>query len=584
MPGKDEADLVAGTAAELTEGASFTDTFVTDLGGGAGTVEPTAHVPGKLLVEIDDEGGPFDLSGANKPARSDMLRHSVLMPVFDQGIRGVPGGFNAWFAGEIYLDAGAQRFSLEAGSGLGFFSLLNAEGGVLMSCTPGAICNVTMPAAGWVPLRAGWRRPNGSLGTFTLRWAAGAIDPLESVPPARLRTALHTAQLVGSRVDGFSLPRAFGPVDNATVIDTESPVELVWGGSLLGMSTSATYRSMTQLRVTEAGTYDFVLDGNGGSSYRLWLDAQWANDPAMFEYRSDATDPSAETISKMLSPGWHDVVLEAYDTRGDNGVVTVAFGKQGQATAAPALALTRPAMGIAPQVGVKQNLDPIQMVSGSPVVREIAVEGLATTNPAALGVDVMVNLRPRDWDGLMIHVTPPGSTTRIPMTFEISGLIDNTPGTLHASLRQDRFGLNDKAHGTWRIEITHPTTGGTLDATHRVTEVEMRVHYAAAAGSTAATQLVSTTSTYARVFVLDAERELRGIFPDAITPAGTSVSFSAQLCADDKGLSCAAAISNEQLKEEKPTAQYVKVIGTFTSDGFAVPILNKLALRYKKPD
>ncbi len=581
-PKEDEVDISLDSAEKLAADATFSETFLSGNGAAAGTVEPVARAPGKLLIEIDDDGGAFDGTWASKPARSTMLRHSLMTPVFSQTPRGAPANFNAWFAGEMRLDAGAQKVGVtSASNAIAFVELLGPDGAPLVHCTT-AECDVTAPAAGWYTVHAGWRRPVDAVDTtFLLRWSVSGTP--SSVPLDRLRTALHTAELAGSRVDGFSQARGFGSLENATVIDVENPIDLVWGGSLLGLSQNATYRSSTQLRVTEAGMYDFALDGDEGASYRLWVDGEWVNDPTMFDYRSDMTNPAPETVTRMLSAGWHDVMLEGYDTRGDNGEVKVFFGKQGQATNAPSLTLTRPAIGIAPQMSVATNLDAIQMIAGTAVSREVTVAGLAASNPTALGIDVSVTLRPRVWPGLQIHLVPPGSNERIPLVFEISTLPDNQPGVVSGSLRKDRFGANDKAHGTWRIEVTHPNAGGAIDATNRVTEVELHVHYAAAAGSTSATTLVPTTSTYSKMVQLPSATELRGLFaPEAILPAGTGLTLSAQVCSDLTGTSCDNTLSAEQVASMKPTARFVKVTATFTSDGFAVPILNKLIVRHQK--
>lgn len=579
-PKDDEVDIVISSRAELGKDATHTDTFVSG-DDAVGTVEPTARVPGKLLIEIDDEGGAFDGTWASKPARNTMQRHALMTPAFSQAPKGAEANFNAWFSGEMRLDAGTQKIGVTtATNAIAFVDLLGPDGNSLVHCIA-AECDVTAPTAGWYTVHAGWRRPANALDTtFTLRWSVNGTP--SSIPLDRLRTPLHTTELVGSRIEGSSQARGFGTLEDATLVDVDKPIDLTWGGSLLGLSVNASYRSSTQLRVTDRGMYDFILDGDAGASYRLWVDGEWMSSAASFDYRSDQTNPPAETVSKMLSEGWHDVVLEGYDTRGDNGEVKFLFGKQGQATEAPPLALTRPAIGVAPQMSVKTNINPVQMIAGTPVSRDVIVDGLAPNNPTALGVDVLVALKPREWDGLLVHVTPPGSTERIPLIIETSQLPDNANGMVSGSLRKDRFGTNDKAHGAWRVEVTHPNAGGTIDATNRVTEVVLHVHYAGAAGSTTATPLVSTTSTYSKMIRLPEATQLRGLFSDAITPAGTSVALSAQVCSDMSETGCGNEISAEEVASAKPMAQFVKITTTFTSDGFAVPILKKLTLRHRK--
>jgi hypothetical protein len=197
-------------------------------------------------------------------------------------------------------------------------------------------------------------------------------------------------------------------------------------------------------------------------------------------------------------------------------------------------------------------------------------------------VDIAVTMRPRAWTGLQLRVTPPGAAVALALPFESAGLTDNQSGTVTASLAKAAFATGTKAQGPWKVDVIH-AANGQLNASNVVSEVQMHVHYAGAAGTTAAAPFVATTSTYTRMFKLDQPSELRNLYVEAIKPAGSDLKVEVQPCSDEAGGDCQAALSIEQLITTQPMTRYAKVTATFTSDGFAVPILGKLTLRYRDP-
>ncbi len=575
LPG--ETDLVVDSVTEWNEGAAYQGTFVSTAGGAGGAVEPVARLGGKLFVEVDEEQGPYDGTWAVHPTPAQLVRTSFQAPSMNAAIPGAPQTFVYWWSGEVRLESGAQKIGVSVSPGtLGFVDVLSRDGKTeLVHCPQTtASCDVTAPAADWYPVRMGWKRPGGTGSNFDLRHAV--TGNVADIDPARVRAPLVTAQHTGSRLEGFGIPRGFEANRYAVMIDDDKPMDLAWGGTTFGFGDSASYRNLAQLRIPEDGSYDFVVDANGGSSHRVWLDGEWLTTPTSLDYLDDTVDPPAQTFTRQLSAGWHDLVAEGYDTRGNTGNVVLTFGKSGGARAPLALAATRPAIGVGPQLVTQLNAMPVALQSNAPVTRTLAISNLAAVAPSALAVDVAVTLQPRVWDGLQIKVIPPDGAA-IPLVFDDSQLPDDQLGKVTGSLSKAALGAAAKAQGTWTVEVTH-AANTQLDGDNVVSEVELHVHYAGGA-DIAGDKLVDASSTYTRMFKLDQPRELRNLLADAIKPPGTDLRFEVQACSDEAGTTCQAALSVEQLVAQRPTAQYVKVTATFLSNGYAVPLLSKLALR-----
>lgn len=575
LPG--ETDLVVDSMAKWNEGAAYQGTFVSTAGGAGGSVEPVARLGGKLFVEVDEEQGPYDGTWGAHPTPAQLVRTSFQAPAMNAPIPGAPQTFVYWWSGEVRLESGAQKIGVSISPGtLGFVDVLSRDGKTeLVHCPQStASCDVTAPAAGWYPVRMGWKRPGGTGSNFDLRYAV--TGNVADIDPARVRAPLVTAQHTGSRLEGFGMPRGFEANRYAVMIDDDKPMDLDWGGTTFGFGSSASYRNLAQLRIPEDGTYDLVVDANGGSSHRVWLDGEWLTTAALLDHFDDTVDPPAQTFTKQLSAGWHDLIAEGYDTRGNTGHVALTFGKSGGARAPLALAATRPAIGVGPQMVTQLNATPVALQSNAPVTRTLTISNLAAIAPSALAVDVAVTLQPRVWGGLQIKVIPPDGAA-ISLVFDSSQLPDNQMGKVTGSLSRAALGAAAKAQGTWTVEVTH-ATNNQLNGNNVVSEVELHVHYAGGA-DIAGEKLVDASSTYTRMFKLDQPRELRNLLADAIKPPGTDLRFEVQACSDEAGTTCQAALSVEQLVAQRPTAQYAKVTATFLSNGYAVPILTKLALR-----
>lgn len=576
MPG--ETDLVVDSVAKWNEGAAYQGTLVSTAGGAGGSVEPVARLGGKLFVEVDEEQGPYDGTWAVHPTPAQLVRTSFQAPTMNAPIPGAPQTFVYWWSGEVRLESGAQKIGVSISPGtLGFVDVLARDGTTELVHCPQSFpsCDVTAPAAGWYPVRMAWKRPGGSGSNFDLRYAA--TGDVANIDPARVRAPLVTAQHSGSRLEGFGIPRGFEANRYAVMIDDDKPMDLDWGGSTFGFGGSASYRNLAQLRIPEDGTYDLVVDANGGSSHRVWLDGEWLTTATLLDYIDDNVDPPAQTFTRQLSAGWHDLIAEGYDTRGNNGNVVLTFGKSGGARAPLALAATRPALGVGPQMVTQLNATPVPLQSNAPVTRTVAISNLAATAPSALAVDVAVTLQPRAWNNLQIKIVPPDGAA-IPLVFDDSQLPDNQMGKVTGSLSKAALGATAKAQGTWTVEVTH-AANAQLDGTNVISEVELHVYYAGGA-DIAGEKLVDASSTYTRMFKLDQPRELRNLLADAIKPPGTDLRFEVQACSDEAGTTCQAPLSVEQLVERRPMAQYAKVTATFLSNGYAVPILTKLALRF----
>jgi hypothetical protein len=158
-------------------------------------------------------------------------------------------------------------------------------------------------------------------------------------------------------------------------------------------------------------------------------------------------------------------------------------------------------------------------------------------------------------------------------------LVDDIVTDVHASLTKTDLGTVN-AQGTWMVEVAHPDV--MVNGANTLSRARINVHYLGSPTVGAPTKSIATTSSYARVIALDASHELVDVFASGITPAGTALVTSAQLCSDAGGASCGAALTQQQVKDTRPSAQFIKATVTLTSDGFAIPMLDKLTLRYKE--
>jgi hypothetical protein len=578
-PSPGEKDVVLDTAADFAAGA-FNDSFVQGTGNTA-TVEPTAWQSKKLLAELDDLAGPYDGTWGSRPPQSSLVGRGLMTPPF---LNNKPppgaasGGFVAWFAGEVRLDAGVQRVALAVSAGaLSFLDILRGDGTVLVHCTAAQIeCSVNAPSARWYSIRIGWNRPNGVANDFQLKWATGAAA-VADLDPTRLRIRVHTGELAGSRIEGFDTQRSINGVANAVALDAIKPIDLTWTESMFGLNTgNPSYRNLAQLRIAEGGSYNLELDANPKASYRLWMDGEWVSQPSAFN--PTLADPPPESFARELSAGWHDVVLEGYEQGGTVGNVGFKIGKVGQVLATPALADTRPMVARGPLIAEEGNAIPIALARNAPVARTLTVSSLATVPPRAEAIDVSLRLKPVQWTGLQVRVTPPGAAIGIPLTIDVGGLTANVVGEVHGSLKKSLLG-SVAAQGDWKVDIIHPDVDG-LDGTNTVTLVRLNVHYAGGPGVAGSAPSIAETATYSRMITLDNVHELRGLLVQSTAPVGTEIAVTAQVCGDAAGASCQAAVPAEQLASSKPKAQFVKLLVTFTSDGFAVPMLDKLTLRY----
>lgn len=587
LPGPDEGSLLLATAAELAAGAELTDAFVAGEAGtlGPGTLEPVTWVPGRLLAELDDKNGPFDATWGSRPPRAQLVNRGLMAPVFaNQVPPGATGNdYVVWLSGQLFLDAGAQRIQVAAAPGAVAFADILDEKNLLVHCsaTAAAGCTVTAAAAGWHTLRLGLRRPPAATShAFELRWAAGAVDPLAAVPASRVRVAAHTEELAGWRIDLFASQRGMEPVQNGAALNASDPFTLTWNQALLGgQSGSPHYRNAGQLRLLEAGSYDFAFDAGRDTSVRLWIDGEWVGPANAFDATS--TDPRPNLMSRTLTAGWHDVVLEAYKEGGLSGSVTLTYARSGQARQPPLRADVRPVLGPSPTAASGANLNSVPLTAGVMVSRAATLTGVPPS-PKAIAVDVSFSVRAQAWTGFTAMLVSPAGV-RAPLAFPGIATPTDRPVTLHASVPAAQLGGIVDVYGTWTLEVTHPAGGGPLDpAVHVLRNFRINAHYLGTPQTSAAARAVAQTARYARMISLDEARALTAVRADAIVPEGSAVALSAQLCSDAAGTACQPALSAEQLAAQRPTTQHLKLIVTLTSDGFATPIVQALGVVYRR--
>jgi hypothetical protein len=550
----------------------------------AGTVEPTAWLPGLLLAEIDDVAGPYG-TWAMKPARTAMVNVGLMAPPFDSVPKppGAPnGGFVLWFSGEIRLNAGPQKLAFSvAGNAAAFADILGPSGSVLATCTDVSECAIDAPVPGWYRLHMAWSRSATATNNgLELQWAAGTGVP-SAIALDRLRVAVHESELAGWRVEGYEFQRTFSHLLHGIALNYKQPFSLSWTPSLLGLdgaTASPTYRNAGQLRILQEASYDFAISADGEAAYRLWIDGEWVTQAERFNPQPSGV--KGETASRVLAAGWHDIVLEGYEQGGTSNDVRLTFGKTGQALKPPATADVRPLLGAGTAVTDGLTSNSVALVKDVFVSQIVNVAAVANA-PEASAVDVSLRLQPRAWQGLEARIRSPGSGTTIPLTLDVTGLVVDQLGDVHASLTKAQLGTAPVS-GIWTVEVKHPNAGGNLGGANVLSRARINVHYKGGPTVGSPEKQIALSSRYSRTLSLDKPRELRSLLATAIQPAGSKVEASLQICTDATATSCGADILPTELAVMKPTAQHLKLSVTFTSDGFAAPILDKLALRYKE--
>lgn len=581
----DVAEVAFNSAEELS--ADFSSTESADVYvSAAGTVEPTAWLPGKLLTEIDEGDGPFNGTWAIKPMREQLANIGLMHPSNpgNQKPPGAPGtNYILWYSGEIRLDQGPQKIAVATGTGSDAFAeILRADGTTLLRCDEEMLeCSFSAPVAGWYRVRIGWHRLQAAItSAFELQWLAAAIGVPTRIAPDRLRVRASDTMLNGWRMEAYEDPRLLIPIANGAALNHKEPFSMTWAPSLLGRDNgSPGYRNVGQLRLLEEGSYDFSITAGPETSFRLWLDGEWVSKPE--NWNPLPGQEHSETITRTLKAGWHDVALEAYENGGTSNEVKLEFGRTGGALAPPKAADARTLLSGETAVQSALNNNPVQLVRNTVVTQTVSVPAVAGGNPNAAAVDLSLRLQPKVWQGLEIQLRPPGSATSIPLTINVAGLTNDTDGEVLASLNKAALGAMPVS-GAWAIEVKHPDAGTGFTGDNSIKSARLNVRYTGDATIGAPAKQITESSRYVRMISLPEARELRELLSTSITPTGSSIELYAKVCQDAAGTDCGADLTSEALESSKPTARYVKVTALFTSDGFATPILDRIALRYQK--
>lgn len=580
----DEDQQVLDSSSELSDFSTSesTDVYVS----AAGTVEPAAWLPGKLLTEIDEGDGPFDGTWAIKPPRAQLANIGLMHPSNpgNQKPPGAPGtSYILWYSGEIRLDQGMQKIAVATGTGSeAFAEILRADGTTLLRCDEEMFeCSFSAPAAGWYSVRIGWKRPQAAINSsFELQWLGGTIGVPSRVAVDRLRILASDASLNGWRLEAYEEPRLLTSIANGAALNYKEPFTMAWSPSLLGRDNgSPGYRNVGQLRVLEEGNYDFAITAGGETSFRLWLDGEWVS--KVENWNPLPGQEHSETVTRMLTAGWHDVSLEAYENGGTSNEVKLQIGRTGGTMAPPKAADARTLLSGATASQFALNNNPVQLIRNTVVNQTVNVPAVAGGTPNAAAVDVYLRLQPKVWQGLEVKLRPPGSATSIPLTIKLDGLTNDAEGEVLASLNRMALGAMPVS-GIWTLEVKHPDAGNGFTGDNSIKSARLSVRYAGDATIGAPAKQLAEASRYVRMISLPAERELRGLEAKTITPMGSAIQLSAQVCQDQAGANCGTALTAETIASSKPAARYVKITALFTSDGFATPILDRLALRYQK--
>lgn len=285
-----------------------------------GAIEPDAFVLNGLHARAFDStfGGTASYSEALASATNPLgegyrqvpYRYDAFGSDHPHGLGIGFSDFSIFYDGEIYLPAGAVDIELDADDRC--IVELQLDGATWSSFkdafdTPNPRTAITVPAAGWYPIRAAFVQGIGSSLFEMFYTPAGGARVQVDASVTRVRVT-DTPGLIVDTFTPREMARTLGSLavqnvdqdfgNNAPPFDLNLPIS------------NFALRYTGQLRIDTAGRYTFSADAstsgsNGGDLWRLWIDGVAIAGPWSKDRMASA--------SVDLLPGWHDFGVDFAD-------------------------------------------------------------------------------------------------------------------------------------------------------------------------------------------------------------------------------------------------------------------------------
>ena len=471
-----------------------------------------------------------------------------------------------WAEGEVWLDAGATTFLLDADDA-GFIEIA-APGGDFTRVANArlGVGSGTYNAAttGWHAIRLAVVEAFGG-SRFDVQLYVG--DSVTPVPLAGPRLRARTDGLRGMMLDGWDTSLLQGPPEH-TVSDAALVDARFQGGAPVGVGiTSADFWSLRwsgQFYVTMPGSYSLRVESDDG--HRLYVGSQLVTD-ALVGAGAD------RTAAVVLVAGWNDVVLDLNENSGDASVrMRVVGGPE------PGLQSELPATRLRPLAPRGERLETVGDATDllipdndpNGAARSIKVAGL--TGATVASVDVIIGLNhPRVAD-LQVRLVHPGGNEVLLRNNSAEG------GSGPRSLRFTTEVFDDTpADGEWLVKITDTAQA----QTGSLTDVQLAVHMAN--GPDQIARAASYTSVVRDLG--DGVRSIDTVHLGARVPAGAGVAVRLRGC--DAPDACAAVPWSSPLADGDsaglPPRRYVQYRIELTSGGEREPEVDFFELAYRTP-
>ena len=528
------------------------------------TVEPQAFAPGWILrgkagSAFSDENAldfaSLDNATDRSLATSITFQQTLQAPTW---ITNVTDPFTVWSEGQLFLTMGQHQFRANCDDRAVFAIKLANDFANVVSCnyTNGAQTgNIDVPATGWYAIRFAWtdnllgasflmdhRKPNSA--TF------GAITGDEMRSDVTLETNPNQLGFDQIGMIGFTGSRLWTRQVADENFGTSASANLG-----LTQNTRWSSRWVGQVRLEAAGAYSFAVNSTDG--HRLIIDGERLADTAI------ASPGTTTTAPRDLTAGWHDLAIDLHVNAPSNAApATLSFKPSAAAPEFAGVALPndrfRPVVTGSErlfsaidnaQVNVPNNSTLVRTINTSGVPADAIITGIDVSYRAAPANNRTINVSLIDPTGLVVPVGNGGNTT------VLLALADfNTRA----------------AAGAWKLSIDN--TGNNRQA--QVSNFAITVHYktlsqpaiATAASYESSQHDFAVPVTLAKITWLERQA--------AVGAIAISVRACATACTNEPFV----AVAQNGLAPAGLVGRFVQYRASFTSNGIAVPALDKITI------
>jgi hypothetical protein len=493
-----------------------------------------------------------------------------------------PTHMTLWFAGEVWLDAGAsERFTVTARD-FAFVDLAlpDTTDYTRLSADSGTVA-VPTPVSGWYPIRIGFSSADpGSSFSFT----HGDRVSAASTAWTRDRLRARASELRGALRTVFGQVMLGGGANATAGEPAQPPVVSIESGDLMPANTfdvpppgadsgndNWSARYVGQFYAAAAGNYTLVVDSDDGNRARL------ADQRKETSWNGNIR-PGTTTLSAALNAGWNDLMVDYEQRIGGRSLHVQLIGPDGTALEIPHDQL-RPVESAADRLvcGSDDTTHAIRGAPTAPGTAQIAVAGYPGETVRAIDVAFYVNTSHPDHLAATL-VTPDGVQVPLPAFIDTSHA---SPPNAEVEISPDATGtlaalLGGQANGVWKL-IVASTVAGDPDSVLVSAKLALHTSGGPDKVARAASWISPPIDTTTSVVAIDS------ITWDARTPPGTAVVAIVRAC---QQADCSEAPAwSEAARDGHPMAEpgrYLQLRVDVTGDGTIESELKSVAIEFRR--